>query len=99
MKTYEMFTLFSPNLDDAKLDKAIKDLEALLGKFNGKILDADKKGRKKLAYKIDDNRDANQVILKLELEEDSVSKIRKQLSISDNILRFSILSLDESAVQ
>ena len=98
MKTYELFLLLNPDLDQTRVDQELKGFEEIFAKHGGKIVDIDNRGRKKSAYPIKNKRDANQVILKVELEPNQVTQVKKQLSITNNILRYSLLNVNQASV-
>ncbi len=84
--------MFNPSLSDSALDQAIKEYEALLSKYKGKIIDMDKKGKNRLAYEIKDMKEAHHVLLNIEADPTSIVAIKKQVEITDNILRMLILN-------
>lgn len=92
MKTYELLTVFKPNLDAEEVDKAIESLDKLVADANGKVESTDKTGRKKLAYDVQNFRDGFFVTSVLNLPEESVAEFRRQLKLNDNILRTMFLS-------
>lgn len=92
MKTYELLTVFKPNLDAEEVDKAIESLSKLVADANGKVESTDKTGRKKLAYDVQNFRDGFFVTSVLNLPEESVAEFRRQLKLNDNILRTMFLS-------
>ena len=87
MKTYELLTVFKPNLDTEEVDKAVERLNALVAELGGKVEATDKTGRKKLAYDIQNFRDGFFVTSVLSLPAEKVAEFRRQLRLSDNILR------------
>lgn len=87
MKTYELLTVFKPNLDTEEADKLIAKINDIIVEFGGKVLSTDKIGRKKLAYDIQNFRDGYFTTLTLELPADKVAEFKRQLRLSDNILR------------
>ena len=91
MKTYELLTVFKPNLDAEEVDKLIAKMnETVVGfvvGFGGKVASTDKIGRKKLAYDIQNFRDGYLVSSNLELPADKVAEFKRQLRLSDNIIR------------
>ena len=92
MKTYELLTVFKPNLDAEEVDKTIDSLGKLVADMNGKVESTDKAGRKKLAYDVQNFRDGFFVSSVLNLPEESVAEFRRQLKLNDNILRTMILA-------
>ena len=87
MKTYELLTIFKPNLDAEEVDKAVESLGKLVADFGGKVESTDKSGRKKLAYDIANFRDGFFVTTELSLPAEKVAEYRRQLRLNDNILR------------
>ena len=57
MKTYELMTIFKPNLDAEEVDKVIEKINSVITEFGGNVVSTDKGGRKKLAYEIQNFRD------------------------------------------
>ena len=87
MKTYELLTVFKPNLDAEEVDKAVEALGKSVADFGGKVESTDKSGRKKLAYEIENFRDGFFVTTELSLPAEKVAEFRRQLKLNDNVLR------------
>lgn len=87
MKTYELLTIFKPNLDAEEVDKAVEALNKTVVDFGGKVESTDKTGRKKLAYDIENFRDGFFVTTELSLPAEKVAEFRRQLKLNDNVLR------------
>ena len=96
MKTYELLTIFKPNLDAEEVEKAVETLNKVVADFGGKVESTDKTGRKKLAYEIENFRDGFFVTTALSLPAEKVADFRRQLRLSDNIL--STMFLESSKV-
>ena len=82
MKTYELLTIFKPNLDAEEVDKLIAKINDTIVEFGGNVDSIDKIGRKKLAYDVQNFRDGFFATLVL-----SLPAFKRQLRLSDNILR------------
>ncbi len=87
MKTYELLTVFKPNLDAEEADKQIAKLNEMIVEFGGKVESTDKIGRKKLAYDIQNFRDGFFATLILTLPAEKVAELKRQLRLNDNVLR------------
>jgi small subunit ribosomal protein S6 len=98
MKTYELLTVFKPNLDAEEVDKAIDSLSKTVADMKGKVNSTDKTGRKKLAYDIQNFRDGFFVTTVLSLPEENVAEFKRQLRLNDNILRTMFLEASKAAV-
>lgn len=98
MKTYELLTVFKPNLDVEEVDKIIAKLEETITGFEGKVVNVDKIGRKKLAYDIQKFRDGFFATLILSLPADKVVDLKRQLKLNDNVLRIMFLETSKSKI-
>ena len=97
MNTYELLTIFKPNLDAEEVDKVVESLGKLIADLGGKVESTDKAGRRKLAYDIQNFRDGFFVTTVLSLPTEKVAEFRRQLRLSDNILRTMFLEAAQSA--
>ena len=94
MKTYELLTVFKPNLDAEEVDKLIAKLNESIVSFGGKVESTDKIGRKKLAYDIENFRDGFFASLVLTMPSDKVAEFKRQLKLNDNIIRTMFLETE-----
>ena len=99
MKTYELMTVFKPNLDAEEVDKAVDALSKVVSDLKGKVKSTDKIGRKKLAYDIQNFRDGFFVTYLIEMPEESTAEFRRQLGLNDNILRMMFLDAKNAIVK
>ena len=87
MKTYELLTIFKPNLDAEEVDKLIAKINDTIVEFGGNVDSIDKIGTKQLAYEVQNFRDGFFATLVLSLPAEKVAEFKRQLRLSDNILR------------
>lgn len=97
MKNYELLTIFKPNLDAEEVDKVIAKIDEVIVGFGGKTVSADKIGRKKLAYDIQNFRDGFFYSSVLSLPADKVAEFKRQLRLNDAILRTMFMEAAEKA--
>ena len=95
MKNYELLAIFKPNLDAEEVDKAIAKIDEVIVGFGGKVESSDKIGRKKLAYDIQNFRDGFFYTSILSLPADKVAEFKRQLRLSDSILRTMFMEATE----
>lgn len=98
MKNYELLMIFKPNLDAEEVEKSLSKLDTLISGFKGKVLDTDKIGRKKLAYDIQKFRDGFFVSQILSIPADKIAELKKQLKLSDNVLRIMFLETQNTSL-
>jgi small subunit ribosomal protein S6 len=87
MKKYELLTIVKPSIDLDEADKVIAKVGDIVTSLKGTILDTEKMGRKKLAYDVKGFRDGYMVNQKLNLPEDQVKELKRQLKLNENIIR------------
>jgi small subunit ribosomal protein S6 len=97
MKNYELMTIFKPNLDAEEVDKVIEKISSIVTDFGGSIVSVDKSGRKKLAYEIQNFRDGFFTTTILALPADKVAEFKRQLRLTDSILRTMFMESTEKA--
>lgn len=85
--------MIKPNIDSEEVQNVVNKISDSVANLGGKVIDTDLNGRKKLAYDIDNFRDAYQVIVKLELEGSKISEFNRQLRLNDNVLRMMFMEL------
>ena len=95
MKAYELLLMIKPNIDSEEVQNVVNKISDSVANLGGKVIDTDLNGRKKLAYDIDNFRDAYQVIVKLELECSKISEFNRQLRLNDNVLRMMFMELSK----
>ncbi len=95
MKAYELLLMIKPNIDSEDVQNVVNKIADSVVALGGKVIDTDLNGRKKLAYDIDNYRDAYQVIVKLELEGSKVSEFNRQLRLNENIVRMMFMELSK----
>ena len=94
MKEYELTVLIHPDLEvdlEAPLDKVRK----LVKEAGGKVLAEDNWGKKKLAYRINNQDFAVYVQFNVELPAEAPLKISNMLNITDEVLRYLLVKVDE----
>lgn len=93
MKEYELTVLLHPDLE-IDLEKPLQKVRDIIAKAGGKIAKEDNWGKKKLAYRINKEDFAVYVYFELELPADAPLKISNTLNITDEVLRYLLVSVD-----
>lgn len=94
MKEYELTVLIHPDLE-VDLDTPLKKVRDLIKSAGGEIVLEDNWGKKKLAYKINKEEFAVYVYMDVKLPADAPLKISNTLNITDEVLRYLLVSVDE----
>lgn len=96
MKEYELTVLIHPDLE-VDLDTPLAKVRDIVTGAGGKITKEDNWGKKKLAYPIKREEFAVYVYMDVELPADSPLKISNILNITDEVLRYLLVKVDEKA--
>ena len=94
MKEYELTVLIHPDLE-ADLEKPLTKVRDIVKNAGGEIVSEDNWGKKKLAYKINREDFAVYVFMDVKLPADAPLKISNTLNITDEVLRYLLVKVDE----
>lgn len=94
MKDYELSVLFHPDLE-MNLDPAIDKVKKIIDQHGGKITKEENDGKKRLAYSISSQEFAVYYFFDLQLPAEAPAKISSTLNITDEVLRYLLVRVDE----
>lgn len=94
MKEYELTVLIHPDLE-ADLDAPLKKVRSVITTAGGTITNEDVWGKKKLAYTINREEFAVYVYMDVMLPADAPLKISNTFNITDEVLRYLLVTVDE----
>ena len=87
MKKYDLFTIIKPNLDNEEADKVVARVEEIVKTLGGEVLEADKMGRKKLAFEVAGFTDGFVVNQVVTVPADKIVELKRQLKLNDSVIR------------
>jgi len=96
MKEYELTVLIHPDLE-ADLETPLNKVRDIIKTAGGTIIREDNWGKKKLAYAIRREEFAIYVYMDVELPADAPLKISNTFNITDEVLRYLLVTVDEKA--
>ncbi len=96
MKEYELTVLIHPDLE-ADLEAPLNKVRDIIKTAGGTILREDNWGKKKLAYPINREDFATYVYMDVELPADAPLKISNIFNITDEVLRYLLVTADLKA--
>ena len=94
MKNYELTVLFHPDLE-MNLDPALDKVKKLIESNGGKIVKEENDGKKRMAYSIAAQDFAVYYYFEVELPAASLAKISSVLNITDEVIRYLLVAVDE----
>lgn len=94
MKEYELTVLIHPDLE-VDIEAPLTKVRDIIKNAGGEIVSEDNWGKKKLAYKINREDFAVYVYMDVKLPADAPLKISNTLNITDEVLRYLLVTVDE----
>ncbi len=98
MKEYELTVLIHPDLE-VDIETPLKKVRDLVTTNGGNIISEDNWGKKRLAYTIKKEDFAVYVYFDISLPSDAPLKISNTLNITDEVLRYLLVTVDEKGRQ
>ena len=90
MNKYESVIIINPSLEDEAIKNTVKSFEDLINK-EGKVLETNEVGRKKLAYEIKKNSEGYYVVLNFEANPNLVAELERVYRITDEVIKFIVV--------
>ena len=88
MRAYEVIFILDPALGDDGVDAAIAAASGVVTKEGGEVAEAQKWGKKRLAYEIKKRREGHYVFLRLRVPVKAVTELERHLNIAESVLKF-----------
>ncbi|PRO64357.1 30S ribosomal protein S6 [Alkalicoccus urumqiensis] len=95
MRNYEIMYIVRPDLEEAQTKETVERFNKILSDNGAEVVETDEKGKKRLAYEIDDYPEGYYVILQVKAEKPALDEFNRLSSINDNILRSMIVREDD----
>lgn len=95
MKNYELALVFIPSLSEEEKVAELEKVKELITRFGGEITNVDDWGKRKLAYEIDKQREGFYYFIHFTAETSTPAEVESRLRITETILRYLIVRLDE----
>ncbi len=94
MNQYETAFLIAPNLSEEERENLIQQMEEIVAKKKGKMLNVDKWGKKKLAYPIKKFEEAFYVFFLYEGESDISGELERRFKQTEEVIRYLTVKKD-----
>ncbi len=95
MRKYEIMFIVRPDLPEEDVDKLIGQMDGVVTATGGKTEKMDKMGRRKLAYRVGRYREGLYVLFALEASGDTVKEFERRLKVTDAVIKFLTVRVDE----
>jgi small subunit ribosomal protein S6 len=95
MAKYEVMFIVRPDVTEEDLEKVIAQMESTVSATGGKVEKVEKMGRRRLAYRVSRFREGLYVLFTLEGGGDTVKEFERRLKVSDAVIKFLTVRIDE----
>ena len=98
MRDYEVLYIVRADLDDEKVQDAVKRVNTLIERSGGTVEATNLWGKRKLAYEVKHQKEGSYVLQDFQLNPDRVPELEAGLKITEEVLRHLIVRKPEKAV-
>ena len=98
-RTYESVVIVNAALEDDQIEITLKKIEDNIQANGGSILDADKWGRKRLAYPIQKSKSGYYAVYRFEAPSELIAKLERHYQLDETIVRYLTIVLDKKSIR
>ncbi|MBM7541348.1 30S ribosomal protein S6 [Amphibacillus cookii] len=95
MRNYEIMYIIRPNIEDEAKTTVIERFNNILTDNGAEIVKVDEKGKKRLAYEINDYRDGYYVVINFKGDQTAINEFDRLAKFSDDIIRHIAIREDD----
>jgi small subunit ribosomal protein S6 len=95
MRIYEELFIVRPDATDEEIDPVIEQLRGIIAQSGGTLDKTEKWGVRKLAYRLLKYNEGQYILLQFTAKAESVREIERRLRVSDLVLKFITVRIDE----
>ncbi|MFD1851006.1 30S ribosomal protein S6 [Oceanobacillus bengalensis] len=95
MRKYEIMYIIRPDIEEEAQTALVERFNKILTDNGAEIEKVDEKGKKRLAYEINDYRDGYYILINFSGDEKSVNEFDRLAKFSDDIIRHIAIRVDE----
>lgn len=95
MRKYEVTFIVRPDVGEEEVEKIVAQMEGVVTGAGGKIEKIEKIGRRRLAYRVERQREGFYVLFVLEGTGDTVKEFERRLKVTDAVIKFLTVRTDE----
>jgi small subunit ribosomal protein S6 len=95
-RLYDLIFICRPDTPEAEVDKVISTLEHSAAEKGGKIEKTEKWGTRRLAYRVNRNREGQYIYMLLRSTRgDMIHELERRLKVADPVIKYQTVRLDE----
>ena len=94
MNKYETIFIVNPNVAEEGTKSLIEKFSAIINN-DGKVLDVEEMGKKKLAYEIKKNKEGFYIVINFESNPEVIQELERVYRITDDVIKFLTIRKEE----
>jgi len=95
LRQYELIYIVSPSATDEGVAELHTQVEAIVGKFDGRIEKTENWGKRRLAYEVNHCKEGTYVLELLLGSGEMVTELERRLRVAEDVLRHLVVRVDE----
>ena len=95
LRDYELVLVISPEVPEEEVPNTIERVSQFIGGRGGQMGEANRWGRRKLAYPIRQHAEGNYVVTQFKLDPSYVAELEASLNLAEDVLRHLVVRLEE----
>jgi small subunit ribosomal protein S6 len=95
MRKYEIMFVVRPDVAEEEVDKLVTLMEGVVTGTGGTVEKTEKLGRRRLAYRVQGQREGFYVLFALDGSGDTVKEFERRLRVTDTVIKFLSVRVDE----
>jgi small subunit ribosomal protein S6 len=98
-RNYESVVLINAALEDEQIEATISRILEVISTNGGELIEADKWGRKRLAYPINKSKSGYYLVIRFKASTQLISTLERNYRLDENIIRYLTIALDKEAME
>jgi small subunit ribosomal protein S6 len=95
MRVYEELFIVRPDATEEEIDPLVEQVSGIVTGSGGNVEKTEKWGVRRLAYRVQKRSEGNYILLQFTAGPDAVKEIERRLRVSDLVLKFLTVRIDE----
>jgi small subunit ribosomal protein S6 len=95
MRVYEELFIVRPDATEEEIDPLVEQVSGIVTGSGGNVEKTEKWGVRRLAYRVQKRSEGNYILLQFTAGPDAVKEIERRLRVSDLVLKFITVRIDE----
>jgi small subunit ribosomal protein S6 len=96
MRIYENLFIVKPDATEEEIDHLVEQMTKNLSNAGGKVDKVEKWGKRRLAYRVEKQREGYYVLMQFTSDSQTVREFERRLRVQDQVMKFLTVRIDET---